>query len=311
MFRHAFLYLSEQPALKDFALRFKFAEEMAHRFVAGETLDEALYIVQELNERGLQVTLDHLGEHVASRQDAEWTTETYLDIFDAINRADVDANVSLKLTHLGLDLGDEVAYTNLRRIVEHAGKHGNSVEVDMEGSDYTERTLDIYLGLRDAGYDNVGSVVQAYLYRTEADVERLIEYGSKIRLCKGAYDELATIALPDKDDVDRNYVHLTQMLFSPEAHERGVVPAIATHDDRMIVAAQEAARQNGWAPQEYEVQMLYGVRRQLQQSLVDEGYRVRVYVPYGTEWYPYFMRRMAERPANVMFVARALIGDGR
>lgn len=310
MLRHAFLYLSEQPALKDFALQFRAAEEMAFRFVAGEALDDAIEAVRRLNDQGLLVTLDHLGENVESRQDAEEATDIYCGIFDRIEQSGVDANISLKLTHLGLDLGDEFCYNNLHSILEHAREHGNSVEVDMEGSDYTQRTLDIVCGLREAGFENVGAVVQAYLYRTEADIERLIQYGPKIRLCKGAYDEPPEIAFPEKAGVDRNYVRLTQLLFGPRAREHGVVPAIATHDGDMIAAAKRAARQNDVPPEDFEFQMLYGVRRELQQSLADDGYRVRVYVPYGTEWYPYFMRRMAERPANVMFVARALVkGD--
>lgn len=308
MLRHIFLYLSEQPALKELALRFEFAENMARRFVAGETLDEAIQVIRELNGRGLLVTLDHLGENVVSRQDAEQATETYFHIFDEIDRTSVDANVSLKLTQLGLDLGDDVAYKNLRQIVERAGQYGNFVRIDMEGSAYTQRTLDIYDRLRDAGLDNVGVVIQSYLYQSEADLERLIERGVKVRLCKGAYDEPPEIAFPKKSDVDRNFVRLTQLLFSPAAHERGVVPAIATHDEKMIAAAKEAVQRSSSAPEEFEFQMLYGVRNELQQCLADEGYRVRVYVPYGTEWYPYFMRRMAERPANVLFVARALVG---
>jgi len=307
MLRHTFLYLSEQPALKDLALRFQFAENMARRFVAGETLDEAVQVIRVLNHRGLLVTLDHLGENVISRQDAERATETYLHIFDEIDRTGVDANVSLKLTQLGLDRGDDFAYENLRRIVEHAGQYGNFVRMDMEGSAYTQRTLDIYDRLREAGLDNVGVVIQAYLYRSEADIERLIERGVKVRLCKGAYDEPPEIAFPKKADVDRNYVRLTQLLFSPAAREHGVAPAIATHDEKMIAAAKEAIQQNNVAPEKFEFQMLYGVRRELQQRLADEGYRVRIYVPYGAEWYPYFMRRMAERPANVLFVARAVL----
>lgn len=308
--RHAFLYLSQRPALKDFALQFRFAEEMAFRFVAGEMLDQAIQVIHQLNDRGLLVTFDHLGENVESREDAEIATRTYLDIFDRIDQTGVDANVSVKLTHLGLDQGDDFCYANLRRIVERAGEYDNAVEVDMEGSAYTQRTLDIYCALREAGFDNVGAVVQAYLYRTEADIERLIRYGAKVRLCKGAYDEPPEIAFPDKADVDRNYIRLTQILFGPMAREHGVVPAIATHDSDMIAAAKQAARRNGVAPEEFEFQMLYGVRRELQQRLADEGYQVRIYVPYGTEWYPYFMRRMAERPANVLFVMRALVKRG-
>lgn len=307
MLRHVFLYLSERPAFKELALQFRLADEMARRFVAGESLAEAIQVVRELNSRRLLVTLDHLGEHVVSRQDAERATETYLHIFDQIDETDVDANISLKLTQLGLDMGPDVAYENLRLIVEHAGQYYNSVEIDMEGSAYTRQTLDLYCQLREAGFDNVGAVVQAYLYRTEADIERLIQYGGKIRLCKGAYDEPPDIACPDKADVDRNYVRLTRMLFAPEARRHGVVPAIATHDDDMIAAAKQAAQQNGMTPEEFEFQMLYGVRRELQRRLADEGYQVRVYLPYGTEWYPYFMRRMAERPANVVFVAQAVL----
>lgn len=307
MLRSIFLRLSQQPALRDFALQFRFAQRMARRFVAGETLEEAIQVARRLNERGLLAMLNCLGENVLSRQDVERVRGTYFHIFDQIEQTGVQANVAVKPTHLGLDLGDDLVYENLRRIVEHAGRYGNSVEIDMEGSAYTQRTLDLYCRLREAGLDNVGAVVQAYLYRTEADIERLIEYGGKIRLCKGAYHEPPDIAFPRKRDVDRNYVRLVQLLFSPAARARGVVPAIATHDDKMIAAVKEAVWRNGWVSEEFEFQMLYGVRNELQQRLADDGYRVRVYVPYGDEWYPYFMRRMAERPANVMFMVRAVV----
>lgn len=309
MLRHAFLFLSEQPAIKDMALRFSFAEQMAFRFVAAEELEDALEVVDKLNELGLLVTFDHLGENVVNVDDARGATKTYLDIFDAIDRVGVQANISVKLTQLGLALDKDLAREHLMQIVARADQYGNSVEVDMEGSEYTQRTLDIVHSVRDAGYDSVGAVVQAYLYRTEADIEQLIPLGTKIRLCKGAYDEPAEIAFPRKVDVDANFVRLTELLFGPEAKAHGVVPAIATHDAAMIDAAKEAARENSWARDAFEFQMLYGVRRRLQEELADAGYLVRVYVPYGTEWYPYFMRRMAERPANVVFVGRALIGQ--
>jgi proline dehydrogenase len=309
MLRHAFLYLAEQPAIKDMALRFSFAEQIAFRFVAAEELENALQVVEGLNERSLLVTLDHLGENVVSLHDARSATETYLGIFDAIDGTDVRANISVKLTQLGLALDKDVAQEHLIQIVARAHQYGNSVEVDMEGSDYTQLTLEIFHCVRHAGYENVGAVVQAYLYRTEADIEQLIPLGGKIRLCKGAYDEPAEIAFQRRADVDANFVRLAQLLFGPEAKANGVVPAIASHDEAMIGAAKEAARQNDWPREDFEFQMLYGVRRNLQADLASAGYSVRVYVPYGTEWYPYFMRRMAERPANVIFVGRALLGQ--
>lgn len=310
MLRQTFLYLSKRPSLKDWALQHPAAERMAERFVAGETLREALAVVRRLNEGGLMVSLNHLGEHVISRTEAEAATETYLRMFDRIAEAGVDANVSVKLTQLGVDIGTDFAYENLCRVVAHAAEFNNFVRIDMEGSPYTQRTLDLYARLREAGYHNVGVVIQAYLYRSEADVEWLIPMGANVRLCKGAYMEPPQIAFPRKRDVDENYLRLMGMLFSSEAQEAGVYPAIATHDERMIDAARRLVQERDISRDRFEFQLIYGVRRELQSRLVEQGYRVRVYVPFGREWYPYFMRRLAERPANVVFLLQALVREG-
>lgn len=309
MLRQTFLYLSKRPDLKDWALQHPVAERMAARFVAGDTLEEAIEVARRLNERRLMVSLNHLGEHVTSRAEAEAATETYLGMFDRIAEAGVDANVSVKLTQLGVDIGTDFAYGNLRRVVGHAAEFDNFVRIDMEGSAYTQRTLDIYARLREAGFRNVGVVIQAYLYRSEADVEWLISLGANVRLCKGAYMEPPQIAFPRKGDVDENYVKLMRMLFSPQAQEAGVYPAIATHDDKLIDQARRLVQERDISRDGFEFQLIYGVRRELQSQLVGQGYRVRVYVPFGAEWYPYFMRRLAERPANVVFLLRALV-DG-
>jgi proline dehydrogenase len=306
MLRQTFLYLSKRPDLKDWALQHPVAQRMAARFVAGDTLEEAIEVAQHLNQQGLMVSLNHLGEHVTSRSEAVAATEAYLGMFDRIAQAGVDANVSVKLTQLGIDIGTDFAYENLRRVVAHAAEFDNFVRIDMESSAYTQRTLDLYARLREAGFRNVGVVIQSYLYRSEADVEWLISLGANVRLCKGAYMEPPQIAFPRKRDVDENFVNLMRMLFSPQAQEAGVYPAIATHDDRLIYRAQHLAQEHGVSRDGFEFQLIYGVRRELQAQLVEQGYRVRVYVPFGVEWYPYFMRRLAERPANVVFLLRAL-----
>lgn len=273
---------------------------MALRFVAGETLEQAIRVVRTINEEGMTATLDHLGENVSTRQEAADATVAGCDLMQRIAESNVSGNASLKLTQLGLDLGTDVAFDNLRRVVECAARYGNFVRIDMESSEYVDRTLDVFHHVFDQ-YRNVGVVVQSCLYRTERDVEQLLKMNARVRLVKGAYLEPPSVAFQSKEDVDKAYLRLTETLLL-----RGNYPAIATHDERMISAATQIARRSGIAPDRYEFQMLYGVRRDLQSQLVRDGYRVRIYVPYGTHWYPYLMRRMAERPANVVFVLASM-----
>jgi proline dehydrogenase len=282
---------------------------MARRFVAGETLGEAVAVVQRLNARGLMATINHLGENVDSEATASASVEAYLAALNAIAALNLKSNISVKPTHLGLDLGYELCYANLERVVAHAAAQENFVRIDMEGSAYTQSTIDLYRRLRHT-YKNVGLVIQAYLYRSRADVESLIEEGiAHLRLCKGAYDEPPSIAYPDKRDVDENLFQLTRMMLHPAARARGAYPAIATHDERIIRRVRAYAYHHHIPPNAYEFQMLHGIRRELQWRLADEGYQVRVYVPYGPHWYPYLMRRLAERPANMLFFLRALFGQ--
>jgi proline dehydrogenase len=288
--------LSQDERLRSIAVQNSLAHSFALRFVAGERLDQAINCVRELNARGMTATLDHLGENVASKQAAGEAADAYLRILDEINRAGARCNVSLKLTHMGLDLGGDVALENTRRVVALAAQFDNFVRIDMESSEYVDRTLDLFYGLWEQ-YRNVGVVIQSCLYRSESDLERLIEAGARVRLVKGAYLEPASAAFQRKSEVDANFVRLMEVLL-----DRGAYPAIATHDARMIDATLRYARQNEIDQSRYEFQMLYGVRRDLQARLVRDGHNMRIYVPYGTHWYPYLMRRMAERPANLMFV---------
>lgn len=283
------------------------ARRAARRFVAGETLAEAIEAVRTLNDRGLLATLDHLGENTRNREEALRAAEEYLRVLDAIEEHKLQANVSLKLTQMGLDVEEDLCYENVRTIAQHARELGNFVRIDMESSAYTDRTLHLYERLRRAGYDNVGVVIQAYLYRSERDIERLIELGANIRLCKGAYAEPPEVAFPKKRDVNRNFVQLLARLWSPEAQARGVTVAVATHDPKILAWAQRYARDHKIPVEAFEFQMLYGIRRDLQLQLAEAGYSVRIYVSYGQEWYPYFMRRLAERPANLWFLARNLL----
>lgn len=305
LLRSFFLYLARSRTARKVLMGLPGAQRMARRFVAGETLAQGIEAVRALNAKGLLATLDHLGENVVTETDAARAMQDYLDLLDAIARAGVNTNVSLKLTQLGLDISFEVCLNNLRCILERAAGYGNFVRIDMEGSAYTELTLRLYRTLRDQhGFRNVGVVIQAYLHRSLEDVRALAEEGANIRLCKGAYKEPPHIAFADKRDVDANFVKLAEHFLSPQARERGAYLAVATHDDKMIDAVKRYAAQQGIPKDRYEFQMLYGVRSAAQQALVAEGYKTRVYVPYGTEWYPYFMRRLAERPANVWFIVR-------
>jgi proline dehydrogenase len=276
------------------------ARRLATRFVAGETLEEALTVARKLNSEGITVTLDHLGESVNSLDEAAEARDVYLRTLDALHSGGVQGNVSLKLTQFGLDLSEGECRSNLEHLVARAAEIGNFVRVDMESSEYTDRTLSMVRDLF-AKHSSVGTVIQAYLYRSKADVQDLCGRRIRVRLCKGAYLEPAAVAFPKKQDVDNNYLELMKILL---AH--GTYPAIATHDERMIAATKMFALQSKIPRDRFEFQMLYGIRRDLQRKLVGEGYRLRLYVPFGKAWYPYYMRRLAERPANIFFILRNL-----
>jgi proline dehydrogenase len=269
---------------------------MALRFVAGETLEGAIEAVRSINGRGMTATLDHLGENISNPAEAQEAADACCRSLDAIHEGGLQCSLSVKLTQLGLDIGRECAAENLVRVLEHAQQSNTFVRIDMEGSEYVDRTLSLFGEVRER-FDNVGTVIQSYLYRSERDVRRLVESGASIRLVKGAYLEPETVAYPRKVDVDANYVRLMRVLL-----DAGHYPAIATHDPAMIDATRRYAAAQDIDSSAFEFQMLYGIRRDLQEVLVASGYRMRIYVPYGTQWYPYFMRRLAERPANVMFV---------
>jgi proline dehydrogenase len=296
--RALLLFLAHQESFKNFFLRFRFFRNTARRFVAGETLDDAIRVVRDANRMKIRASLDLLGENTLSRDDAFRATDEVVSMLDRIDREKVDCNVSVKLTQLGLDLDTPFCQQNLMRIARHADQKGNFVRVDMEDHKYTQRTLDIVLRASEE-LTNVGAVIQAYLYRSEQDVRKLIENKVRIRLCKGAYLEPETVAFRKKRDTDANFAKLMKTLL-----RSGLYHGIATHDEAMILAAEQFARQENIPKDRFEFQLLYGVRRDLQQRLAQEGYNVRIYVPYGRRWYPYFMRRLAERPANVVFIAR-------
>ena len=304
MLRALFLALSGASGLQRLALRHPVLRRAALRFVAGEHLPDALAVIRRLGAAGFRVTLDFLGEGVTSAAEAEASAQAYLEILDALHREPGENHLSLKLTQLGLELSDAVAGALLRRILDRAGE--TFVRIDMESSRYTDRTLRLFEQLWADGFRNVGVVIQSYLRRSAADVVRLIALGARVRLVKGAYAEPASVAFPQKSDVDANFAHLAQVLL-----RRSTYPAIATHDERLIEAALRVVTSEGIPPDRFEFQMLYGIRRDLQARLIQQGYRVRVYVPFGEEWYPYFMRRLAERPANVMFVVRSLLHERR
>jgi proline dehydrogenase len=294
--RQTLIRLSSQERLRNVAMHNKLAQSFALRFVAGQTLESAIEAVRKINAQGMTATLDHLGENVSTKAEAINAADAYRKILREINGAGADCNVSLKLTHMGLDLGEDFARENVSRVIEQAAEHDNFVRVDMESSEYIDHTLAVFFRLFD-DHKNVGAVIQSYLYRSESDLEQLIQAGARVRLVKGAYLEPPEVAFQQKSEVDASFVRLSQMLLA-----RGNYPAIATHDERMIEAAKYYASTNGIESSRYEFQMLYGIRRDLQGQLLRDGYRMRVYVPYGTHWYPYLMRRMAERPANLMFV---------
>lgn len=303
MWRSAFLHLSTNGAVRHIATNSSLAWRFASRFVAGVTLDSAIEAARELNRKGASVELDYLGESVLDRRQAEEAAACYLHLLDAIATAGVDAHVSLKPSQMGQELSDDLCYQNVERIVQRAEEYGSFVWVDMESSSFTERTIRLYAALR-PDHRNVGIALQSYLLRCKADVRRIVALGGTIRLCKGAYQEPPQVAYRDKRDVDRNYALLSEMLL-----DSGSFQALGTHDERMIDHAIHYANTRGIDRQAFEFQMLYGVRRDLQERLVQDGYKLRVYVPFGHQWYPYFMRRLAERPANLLFLVGNLVRE--
>ncbi len=301
--RAFFLYLARRESFKNFALNFKFFRNTASRFIAGDTLDDAIQAVKQANRRGIMGTLDLLGENTLTQEDAHSAREELIQAQDRIDKERANCNLSIKLTQLGLNLNPVFCEQNLVRIAEHAKNLDNFVRVDMEDSSCTDRTLEIVeRTYRNLG--NVGTVIQAYLYRSERDAVALVEKGIRIRLVKGAYREPEEIAFRRKKDTDANYVKIMKRLL-----ESGTYHAIATHDTSIIQTALEFVRTKKIPRNRFEFQMLYGIRRDMQQKLASEGYNVRVYIPYGARWYPYFMRRLAERPANVIFLLRNLLSE--
>ena len=300
--RSALLYLSRKEGLKDFATGFGPFKKLTTRFVAGENIDDVVQYIRAINHEGCSASFDHLNESVASPSEADQEVAEYLRILARIDETGIDSNVSIKLTQFGLGLDPELAYQNARRIVEDAHRRGNFVRVDMEDSPVTQVTIDIFKRLRaEFGLNDVGIVLQSYLRRTLADAEELIKLPARIRICKGAYNEPPEVAFPDKKDVDDNYVRVMKLLLSS-----GIYHGVATHDPKMIDATVDFSSREGIGKDKFEFQMLYGIRRDLQRQLAHDGYNMRVYVPYGKHWYPYFMRRLAERPANIWFVLKNL-----
>ncbi len=306
--RHILLYLSTARWARNLVDSFPPAKVVARRFVAGETIENAVAVARQLNERGMQTTMDYLGESVSTLKEAEIARDEIMRLFERIDREKLDATVSVKLSQLGLKIDPAQTFENVRSLAATASKYENRLRIDMEESAVVDITFDIYRRLRyDEGFTNVGVVVQSYLYRTEDDVRRLVDEGASVRLCKGAYMEPANVAFPAKQASDDNFVKLMQIMLSETARQNGVYLGVATHDEQMINETKSFALQEGIGTGEYEFQMLYGIRRDLQESLVNQGYQVRVYVPYGTAWYPYFVRRLAERPANLWFFLSNLV----
>jgi proline dehydrogenase len=298
--RSFFLFLSRLKWLRGWMETSATAQRLATRFVAGETLDQALAVARKLNGEGITVTLDHLGESVSTLEEAAAARDVYLRTLDAIHAGGIQGGVSLKLTQFGLDLSYEQCLANVEELARRAAELGSFVRVDMESSDYTDRTLELVHTLH-ARHGAVGVVIQSYLYRSQADIAKLCAAKIGVRLCKGAYLEPAAVAFPRKSDVDKSYLELTRYLLT-----NGVYPGIATHDEAVIRQTCQFVTERQVPHDSFEFQMLYGIRRDLQRRLVTEGYRLRLYVPFGKAWYPYYMRRLAERPANVFFMLRNL-----
>ena len=305
MLRSALLYLSNQQQVFRFVRKNRLAKSFANRFVAGETLATALEAVENLNARGITASLDLLGESVHNEGEARAAGREYLTMLDSINERGLNANVSVKLTAMGLDISEELCCRVMQDILDRAVKYDTFVRIDMESSAYTQRTLDLFEHRLFPAYrEHVGIVLQSYLYRTFADVEHANRIRARVRICKGAYKEPDTVAYAEKKEVDANYVKCMHELM-----QNGNYPGIATHDEAIVREAKRFAKEKAIDSSRYEFQMLYGVRRDLQDQLVREGYRMRVYVPFGTQWYPYLMRRLAERPANVAFLTGSVIKE--
>jgi proline dehydrogenase len=306
MLRTFFVQLSENRSLRNFAERSSLGRRVSGRFVAGTEIADAVRVTQAINRAGMSVTVDNLGENVTNPEEARHSAQLYHRVLDAIAANQLHANISLKLTHMGLDVDEKLARELVSGLVAKAAsmRPPGFVRVDMEGSPYTQRTLDFVHELHGipGNQNSVGTVIQAYLKRSESDIEKLLSERIRIRLCKGAYKEPASIAFEEKEDVDANYIRLMKILM-----KSGIYHGLATHDEKIIREAQAFANRERIARESFEFQMLYGIRRDLQQRLVRDGWRMRVYIPFGTEWYPYFMRRLGERPANVLFIARNLL----
>ncbi len=296
MLKGTLLYLAHNDTMRNFVIHNRATRGVSRRFVAGEVIDDAIEATRALNKENMHVSLDHLGENVSDAKEARSADQDYIAILDCIKQAGVDANISIKLTALGLDISQEFCEQNVWRILEHAQQIPIFVRIDMEGSAYTEQTIDITLRMHKQ-YEHVGTVIQSCMHSSKKDVEQLIAQGVRVRLVKGAYKEPKEVAFQQKSEVDHNFIRLMTMLL-----QRGNYPAIATHDEAIINATCKFARDNGISKSAFEFQLLYGIRRDLQQKLVSQGYNMRIYVPYGSQWYPYLMRRMAERPANLLFV---------
>lgn len=305
MLRAVFHWLSEQPRIFRFVRKNRLARKLASRFVAGETIDEAMATVRDLNASNLSASLDLLGESVLHAEEAQRACRIYLDLLERIHSAKANANVSVKLTQMGLDIDEQLCVSNLRAIIGQAKQYDSFVRIDMEQSSYTAKTLQLFSDVFHPEFGNAaGVVLQSYLRRTAADVDAMIALRARVRLCKGAYKEPEDVAFPKKSDVDANYVACMERLL-----ERGNYPGIATHDVKIIDHAKAFAKQREISPERFEFQMLYGVRRDLQYKLRREGYNMRVYVPFGTHWYPYLMRRLAERPANIAFITANILKE--
>ncbi len=308
MLRSLFINLSTSNFMHGVVTHFGPARRVARRFVAGETLDEAVAVVKKLNTRGIKAILNEVGESVTTQAEAGESAKVYHELLQRIDAEGLDSTVSLKPSHVGMTFGPDFCYENIADIVQVAQSYNNIVEVDIEGSADVEATLEIYHRLLDTFGGGVRLAIQSYLYRTPADVQRIIERGSSIRLVKGAYQEPSEIALQDRQAINQASIHLIKTMLAAEAVEKGAYLALGSHDPVLIDALLQEAKARGIGKDQFEIQMLMGVRRDEQQRLADLGYQVRVYVPYGSAWYPYFMRRLAERPANVLFILRALFG---
>jgi proline dehydrogenase len=305
--RKSLLWLSEQRKVFDFVRRNRLARKFASRFVAGETIDQAVAGAGELAQRGITASLDYLGESVSVESEAVAARDQYLQMLDRLSQAGREVNVSVKLTQMGLDIGEDLCHANMRLILDKARALGGFVRLDMESSEYTQKTLDFFIcRLFDEYRSHCGVVIQSALRRSEGDIANLIRLQARVRLCKGAYLEPPTVAFPDKKDVDRNYVALMERLL-----QEGNYPGIATHDERIIEHARQFTGREKIGFERFEFQMLYGVRRDLQSRLKQARYNMRVYIPFGTQWYPYLMRRLAERPANIAFILGNLMRESK